>query len=478
MQNLKLRIKNYLCSVGTMKIINKTIELGLYLLIFLLPFQTRWIVRQGTMSGWPYEFGTLSLYAIDILLVVLLILNAYAKINLQKSYEQKDANISLVWWLIGGVELLTFISIFVAIDKAVALQSYLRLLLGIGLFWLIISAIYEKQKLINIFIGSAVVQALLGVWQFLMQASFANKWLGMAKHLPIDIGDSVITATNGERWLRAYGGLDHPNIFGGLMAIALLMVLTRLILPQEPLPASPFVKGRGTILYCVIIILTCGLFFSFSRAAWLGFVAGVIIILIGRLPWQKVGRRASACSPSGDVPNPTPTLSLRRRGGALSVAIIVVTFLALSAVFHNLISVRALDSTVTENKSINDRLSSYKIDAEILKDNWLLGVGVGNYGLAGQNKFPGLSYNDYQPMHNVFLLIFSEIGIIGFVCFCSLFIYLIYRQWKIEDIYGVSIIISIFVMFLFDHWWWSLHFGILFIFLICGMLVKSENDCE
>jgi len=57
-----------------MKFINKTIEYGLYLLVFALPIQTRWIIKAGALNGGPWEYGTYSLYATDILLLLLLLL--------------------------------------------------------------------------------------------------------------------------------------------------------------------------------------------------------------------------------------------------------------------------------------------------------------------------------------------------------------------------------------------------------------------
>jgi hypothetical protein len=105
-----------------------------------------------------------------------------------------------------------------------------------------------------------------------------------------------------------------------------------------------------------------------------------------------------------------------------------------------------------------------------------LGVGAGNYGLAVQNKFIGLSYNSYQPVHNVYLLVCSEIGIIGFFSFCALFFYFTYMRWKRGDTYEIAVIVSILCLFLFDHWWWSLHFGVLFLFLILGILGKRESE--
>lgn len=422
--------------------IKKAIEYGLYLLVFLLPFQTRWIISQGEMNGWPYEFGTLSLYATDILLLILIALNAWVETKKLIKGAKDENKIPIVWWLIAGIELATFISIFFAPDKIIAGQFYLRLLLGIGLFWIVISASYNREKLINVFVASAVAQAMLGIWQFFIQATFANKFLGMAKHLPADIGASVITTVDSQRWLRAYGSLDHPNIFGGMIAIALLLFLTQ-------------ITKRSWWTYAVTAVLSAGLFFSFSRAAWIGFGVGLLVFFV----FDIIRRRANVCSPS------------RMK----SIGVVIIIFILLSGVYFNLISARTTNNTVTENKSVNDRLQSYQVSGQIIKNNWLVGVGAGNYGLAVKNEFNDLDYNGYQPMHNVFLLIYSEIGILGLVSFCSLIIYLVWQLTKIGESASISIVISMVVIFLLDHWLWSLHFGLLFLWLLLGILYLKST---
>ena len=51
----------------------------------------------------------------------------------------------------------------------------------------------------------------------------------MAVHKAEELGTSVVETVGadglGERWLRAYGGLDHPNILGGILAVALLLFI-------------------------------------------------------------------------------------------------------------------------------------------------------------------------------------------------------------------------------------------------------------
>ena len=55
-----------------MRYFKKVGEVLLYLLVFLLPLQTRLIIRPGMVNFGYLEYGTISLYVTDIILVVLL----------------------------------------------------------------------------------------------------------------------------------------------------------------------------------------------------------------------------------------------------------------------------------------------------------------------------------------------------------------------------------------------------------------------
>jgi len=59
------------------KLIEKILEGGIYLWVFLLPWQTRLIVSPGTLNGDSWEYGTISLYGLDILLFILIILKIF-----------------------------------------------------------------------------------------------------------------------------------------------------------------------------------------------------------------------------------------------------------------------------------------------------------------------------------------------------------------------------------------------------------------
>ena len=56
-----------------MKFLEKIYSSGIYLLVFLLPLQTRWIVRPGVLNGGYFEYGTISVYGTDVLLIIILL---------------------------------------------------------------------------------------------------------------------------------------------------------------------------------------------------------------------------------------------------------------------------------------------------------------------------------------------------------------------------------------------------------------------
>lgn len=430
----------------------KIIEYGLYLLVFLLPLQTRLFIRQGELEGVYSEYLTISLYGIDILLIIFLILFSILKIKNTKLGDFKN---STVWIIIGVFEFFVFISAVFADDKLLAFYKYAVFLLGIGFFWLIKSASYDFLKLLLSFFAGVFFQAVLGVWQFISQSSFASKWLGMALHNPAELGVSVIETIGadgiGERWLRAYGGLDHPNILGGLMVLGLLLLISLSNRKTEKI--KKFYKGK-VFYYLFVFILVLSLFFSFSRTGWLAFGVGVLIIIIFTFlekDWLK----------QKNVLEIILTSSI----------LIVIPFFT----YQNLVNTRLYVDERLEQKSINERTVYLNEAQGIIKENILVGVGMGNYVL--NIKDDKKTAWDYQPVHNVFLLVLAEIGFFGFVSFLILILYFAYQGIKNTKNYlAFPLLFSLVLIMLFDHWLWSFHFGILLFWFCFGIILKTLSD--
>jgi len=412
---------------------DKILEYIIYLLAFFLPWQTRWIIKPGVMNGGYWEYGTISLYIFDLILMAGIILYVWHKNN------SINKNKPWPFILFGSIIL---INVFWSDNKELAIFYFVRIILALGFYVLLSRTKFNKLYLIYSFLAAALGQAIFGIWQFLAQTTFASKYLGVALHEAGVLGTSVVETANGERWLRAYGGLDHPNMFGGFMALAAILAIN-LVLRENTR------KYEKIIFLTAYIFYLNALFFSFSRVAWAGLAVYLLVLFIYILIKKK--------------------FVLQKK--MLYIILFTGIFMfILGNIYSSLLLPRISNNTRLEIISSQERLNDYARSINIIKDNWLLGVGAGNYGVELNNRVSGQPAFFYQPAHNTWLLILIETGLIGLISFTSIF----YIKIKPADWHNKLVLIVIMLMMLGDHWWWSLHFGVFFVFFI--MYVAKINN--
>jgi hypothetical protein len=452
------------------------LEYGLYLFVFLLPWQTKLILRPGMLAGGDWEYGTISLYGTDILLIVLLILalilsrqgapsrgneetlegagNNHGDSGFKTGLLRCARNDKAVWIILSGLDLFVFLSIFFAPDTALALSRYALFLLGLGLFWLLVKTEYDKKKMAIAFFAALLIQAAIAIGQFLTQTIPACKWLGLAAHSAGNLGDSVVETIGAggvpERWLRAYGSLDHPNILGGLLAIGLVIIIALIVNHQRV--ANKKTDYKFIIYHSSLVIIFVALVFTFSRSAMLALAVGIVIVLIGGLAGKDKSR-------------------LKKLGGIILLLAIVSSIIFIN--YGNLLLTRSSVDSRLEIKSISERQLYLNDSFNLLKKDWLFGAGIGNYTKALAVQEPQRAWYGLNPVHDVFLLIWSEVGIGGFLFFLALLIYLFIRSMHEKNILSLSILTILVIIMMLDHYLWSLHFGVLFFWLLLGFVYKS-----
>lgn len=436
-----------------MKYLQRVIEYGVYGIALLLSLQTRWILQYGLINKDFYEYSTISVYAVDILIVIvsgLFFLYSFREKKIKSEITNKDN----IWFIIGILEFVIFVSCFVAEDRTVAFMNYGRFLLGIALFWLIIRVNYNKLKFFYSFLLGILFQAVIGFLNFAGQIGFASKWLGMAKHNPNDLGVSVVETIDGMRWLRAYGAMDHPNILGGLLLVGVVVSIYLIV-------NKKFEARRFSVYYFLCGFLGIVLFMTFSRSAWVG----MIIFLIITLLYYWINKN-----------------TYKQKKLLEIILILGITAFVFFIQNQNLVLTRLAGDTRLEMKSDNERVASIQVAKTVIQDYWLLGTGIGNYGITvNKNYIKNEPAWFYQPVHNTFLLIFAEIGVFGIITFLFFIAYFFYllihsRLREKKEVIGFALVISILVMFLVDHWWWSLHFGILFFWFLIGIFYREVEE--
>ena len=430
-------------------LIKKIFAYGFYLFVFLLPWQTKIVVRPEATS-----FNEISIYLSQIVLLALLV--AFFVWQLLRHQDEEPA--SPLWLALVGLEIGVLVSFFFAPDQILAFYHYAVILVGIGLFYILrsttVSHNYEDcrldaNKILASFLLSMFLQAVLAVYQFLNQYTPVSKYLGLAAHHAELAGTAVVETASG-RWLRAYGGLDHPNILGGVLAICLIIAAYWLV--KRQMIRSAREMALSAALFVFYFVALAALFFSFSRSGWLAFLFGLVVLAITfwRLhdKWL-VGRFLALVFFS-----------------ALMLFIIAFPYrdlaLARTAGVHDA-------GARLEQLSLSEREQGWQEALTVISQHGLVGVGVGNYSrfLAISDSYARSPFF-YQPVHNAFALLLAQSGIIALLSFLAFLIFLIKKDRR--AVFGGAVLAALVIIMLFDHWLISLPFGVLFLFLVLGLL--------
>jgi hypothetical protein len=421
----------------------------LYLIIFLLPWQTRWIISEGFINKGSWEYGTFSLYAIDILIILAFAAFIFSQKELVIFIKKPIHRLFLLVFTLYSLCIIPL-----SLSPFLSFYKFGIWIAGIILIYLISKLPFRKASLA--FISGAMFSGLLGIWQFLSQNSFASKWLGLGIHDSETPGTSVVEAMapDGiiERWLRAYGSLDHPNMFGGVMAITLIFASWLWLFRKDA-------KNRfeGSILIISIAILTAATIVSFSRTAWLAAGIGLLITLIYYF-YNKNKHWVDVC--------------------AWLAAIGIVTFLITNQ-YSYLFTPRISGDTRLEQISINERLDGIETSKTLFYKKPIFGFGPGSYTVAMQEINAKKPSWFYQPVHNSLALLVVEIGLVGVILLLLTivsFLVYIFKQSSNEHRWLlVALILSLIVIAALDHWLVSLHFGIVFCATLLGLLASRQH---
>jgi O-antigen ligase len=421
--------------------------------LFLLPFQTVYLLREPFVGGVKWEYGIVAVYGIDLLLVCILFLISTSWL---RSIKYQVLSIKY-----GGTEILLIllaawvgVSVFWAPDQILALYFFVKLLLAIGLFFVVRGTEIDMKKVVFVLLVAGVIQSGIGVAQFLYQYSPGSSILGMSAHEASQAGSSVLKIDSG-RFLRAYGTFPHPNILGGFLGAILVFCISYYVFCMRYKKSwSTFFEILSLLGGSMIIFL--GLILTFSRTAWLGVLLGIIVI----------GFHAFRQDDSW----------IRRRFLKIVFALGLAS-LVFGSILQEQIFLRFDAVTIEREGSVSERMVSLKDAQPLIEENPFVGVGAGNFtaavmkgdgrGIMGEMGRPVWSI---QPAHNVFVLIFSELGIVGFLMFVGFLASLLFSIPK-SAIYNLQsvILITILPSLFLDHFLWTSHFGLLFFFLLLGL---------
>ena len=248
---------------------------------------------------------------------------------------------------------------------------------------------------------AGLVQALIGIWQFGLRGTGPEHFIVLG------------------RFYRAYGTFEQPNPFGGYMNLVAFTALG-VVLGQGAAwidrrrgrGHNPYLAPAGYWMGLGIITAvagTLGVVLSWSRGAWLGFLAGAAVLALfssRRLSFGIVIMGSAVLLVSTGL-----WVGVSAKAGP---ALAVIDRLSGFREEFTLGDVRGVDIN-DANYSVLERLAHWQAVADMARDDLWTGVGFGNYAAA---------YEDYDLInfpdalghaHNYYLNLLAEIGLPGLV---------------------------------------------------------------
>ncbi len=403
-----------------------------YLFIFFIPFQTRKILYQ--FSGSFNEWTSIYLYLTDILLLLLFFL-WFWRIRQQRFLKKLKTP---DFWLIVFV-IISFVSLSQARNIQLGFYTWFKLLEFVGLFFYLR---FNFRRVAQVLVLSGVVQSLLAIGQFISQKSL-GLWFLVESPLGIDINGVAKIISGGVKMIRAYAGLPHPNVLAAFLFLCLFCLYYLWLNKKHSFKSHCF-------LSIVFFLMFFALFLTFSRLIIFTFLLSSLAYFI--ILFRKHKKQAFSLF------------------GLFLVSCFLFLFL-----FWPEISSRFYISFGEQAIS----LRSFYIQTSflIIKEHPFLGIGLGNFVWEIREMLNLLAAWLHQPVHNIYLLIASETGLIGLIAFLF-FLFYLFRcgRLSLPHVGGsashIMLVIAFSFLFigLFDHFFWTLQQGQIMFWLALGLI--------
>ena len=456
----------------------------LYLIIFLIPWHTAYIISSGSISPLMSGDGvsTISQYLkisvtpLDVLFLVTFLISIPLLIQKRLTFSlPRICSAALVIFFA-----IASLSLYSGNQNLFVTVLYLfHLAEGIILFLLLHASRINVRHVGIIFVCAGVAQSMFALWQFFFQEISPSSLLGIAAHSAATLGDAVVEGGT-FRILRAYGSFPHPNVLAGFLGVSLAWGIYMICIAKTK--RSHFFYTIGSL--CMLL----GFLLTFSRGAAIAFGTAIILSILLRFFHSKRNGIATSSdsnrSPRNDIPDVRNGKQLPTRQFFLLSCILVGIFVF---AFREPLMVRLglQEGARLETRSVTERTLYIRQAFDMIASH-PFGVGIGQY-------VPTLIKDDmdvgslkpayvYQPVHNLFLLIFAELGyqgLIVFLLFLATIFFHVWKRWQSKGLdptflYCSSIIfIFLFVSALTDHYYWTLQSGIFLWWISLSLVSKT-----
>jgi len=324
-----------------------------------------------------------------------------------------------------------------------SLFSLLKLVEFILFYFYLRSYAFKRFGLLPAFgalVVGSLMQAIVGILQFVRQSDLGLRLLGEGLLDPEMRGVAVFYNFAGDKIMRAYGTVPHPNILAGYLFLGMFAFYFIYLYYGHYYKRPNYLLKINTVLLGSYALILLSFFFTFSRViifSWfLGFSIQMLIVF-----WKDDFKKLF--------------LHVRdNRDRIIKIMLVGVIAIVLVSVFYwpeviSRVTISGQDEAV--------QLRMYYAEESLKAGVNLFGVGIGNFVNWFMETTPNLPRYIYQPVHNIYLLLYSEIGLVGVSLFILFLVFRLrdyIRRTKMLRFYHYSLLVfvgSFLFIGLFDH---------------------------
>jgi len=306
----------------------------------------------------------------------------------------------------------------------------------LGIYINVRKDIFTQKNISIVLFSSLTFVSLVGILQF-VRGQTLGSLLYFVGERSFSIFTPGIALVNilGKNYLRAYSTFPHPNALAGFIGALLLFLFPSIV------------KQKNLLIKIALLLVALTFVLTFSLSSFVGIVICSLIYYFSKC--QTLIKK---------IPN-----------------FIIVLFFIVSLVFSYLAG-PVLKTSSQFSKSTTERLELADVSVKVFSNHWLVGTGLNTF-IPNEVKFADREKDIWllQPVHNIYLLILTETGVLGMLLLYILLSKLLAtatRQPK-SNIYLA--ILFIFITSLFDHYWFTSQQNLLLLPLLFGISFREKN---
>ena len=405
----------------------------LFLLIFLLPFQLgrHFWPETSFVYGLKVDYLSPTVFLTDLALLFFLVVFAIeAKVfkNPQKIFSSFGDKVAFfVFVLILGMTTAG------AIFPGLALLKSARLLILFILVLILKNNKFSLSKIVLALSLGSFYSCLLALAQTIHQGSLGFPfWFLGERDFSLGSLGVAKAVLDSRLFLRPYASFSHPNSLAGFLLVSFFLVLK--VLREE----KNHYKKEWYRLVLSLSLMT--IFLTFSRTVWLVFLFLFPLALF----WFSKSKRFVVL--------------------AFSIFFPLTVFYFLKTI------------PFSTSEALVQRWDLAKIAFAVWQDNLLLGVGLNNFLKIVPLFWQGKKTFLLQPVHNIYLLVLVETGLIGGLFLLAGLVSLVKKLLQERKVFVSLSLLAILLTGLFDHYWLTLWQNQLLFSLILGLSLKDSKS--